>query len=84
MYIPPVKASTCENYLHKFAHEKIVPYGNSPLRKSPPPMKIPSPLINHTNERKNKNTKFFALKKVLQHNILMKIAKVLFDTQMIS
>ena len=45
---------------------------------------IPSPLINHTNERKNKITKVFALKKAVQYNTLTKITKVLFDTQMIS
>ena len=70
----------------------ISPYESSPLWKLPPrispprnlapvkisPNEIPSPLINHTNERKNKFTKFFTLKK-----ILIKIAKVLFDTQMI-
>ena len=43
-----------------------------------------SPLINHTNKRKSKITKFFAFKKAVQHNILIKITKVLFDTQMIS
>ena len=79
MKVPP-----CEN----FAPE-IFPRENRPLGKFPPPGKItlneiPSPLINHTNERKNKITKFFALKKAVQYNILIKITKVLFDTQMIS
>ena len=59
-----------------------------PPRKLPPgkitPNEIASPLINHTNERKNKITKFFALKKAVQYNILIKITNVLFDTQMIS
>ena len=45
---------------------------------------IPSPPINHTYERKNKITNFFALKKAAQYNILMKTTNVLFDTQMIS
>ena len=77
---------------------KISPYESSPLwklpqktlllRKLPPgkitPNEIPSPLINHTNERKNKIIEFFALKKAVQYNILIKIAKVLFDTQTIS
>ena len=68
-----MKAPPCENY---------------PPRKLPPgkitPNEIPSLLINHTNERKNKITKFFALKKAVQYNILIKITNVLFDTQMIS
>ena len=59
-----------------------------PMKILPPekitPNEIPSPFINHTNERKNKITKFFALKKAVQYNILIKITKVLFDTQMIS
>ena len=62
----------------KFAPEKILP----PLKIAP--LEIPSPLINNTNKRKNKITNFFALKKAVQHNILTKITKVLFDTQMIS
>ena len=53
---------------------KILPLGNVT------PNEIPYPLINHTNERKNKITKLFALKKAVQYNILIKIAKVLFDT----
>ena len=67
---------------------EVCPRENWPLEKLPPgkiiPNEIPSPLINHTNERKSKITKFFALKKALQYNILIKITKVLFDTQMIS
>ena len=59
-----------------------------PTRKLPPmkipPHEIPSPIINHTNERKNKMTKVFALKKAVQHYLLIKITKVFFDTQMIS
>ena len=66
---------------------KITPR-NLPPRKFPPG-KITSnetafPLIYHTNEQKNKITKFFALKKAVQYNILIKITKVLFDTHMIS
>ena len=81
---PPMKAPPCENYPPEF-----FPWENCPLWKLPPPGKIipneiPSPPINHTNERKNKITKFFALKKAVQYNILIKITKVLFDTQMIS
>ena len=64
------------------------PPENNPYESSPPvkiaPYEIPSPLKNHTNERKNKVTKIFALKKAVQHNILIKITKVLFDTHMIS
>ena len=61
----------------KFAPEKIAPY-------EIPPHEIPSRLTNHTIESKIKNTKFFALKKAVQHNSLIKITKVLFDNQMIS
>ena len=64
--------------------QKIAPYEYSPLwklpsvkitpRKLPPgkitPNEIPSPLINHINERKNKITKIFSLKKAVQYNIL--------------
>ena len=35
-------------------------------------------------KKTNKIIKFFVLKKAVQYNILMKITKVLFDTQMIS
>ena len=71
----------------------IPPYESCSLWKLPPrnlpPVKItsneiPSPLINHTNERKNKIIEFFVLKKAVQYNIFIKITKVLFDTQMIS
>ena len=65
-----------------------LPPRNFPSRKLSPgeitPNEIPSPLKNHTNERTNKITNFFALKKAVQYNILIKITKVLFDTQMIS
>ena len=73
-----MKAPPCEDCPPEFfSRENCLPGKITPNR-------IPYPLINHTNERKNKITKCFALKKVVQHNILMKIAKVLFDTQMIS
>ena len=82
----------------KIAPQKISPYENYPLWKLLPrifppkklspgkitPNEIPSPLINHANERKNKITKFFALTKAVQYNILIKTTNVLFDTQMIS
>ena len=48
------------------------------------PNEIPSPLTYHTNERKDKTTKFFAFNKAAQYIILIKITKVLFDTQMIT
>ena len=68
-----MKAPPCENY---------------PPRKLPPgkitPNEIPSLLINRTNERKNKITKFFAMKKAVQYSIQRKIPNVLFDTQTIS
>ena len=72
-----------ENYPPEFSRQE-----NWPLGKFPPgkitPNEIPSPLINHTNERKNKIAKVFALKKAVQYNILIKITKVLFDAQMTS
>ena len=78
MNIPPYESSP----LWKLAPR------NLPPRKLPPrkitPNEIPSPLINHTNESKNKITKFFASKKAVQYNIFIKITKVLFDTHMIS
>ena len=59
MNIPPMKALP----------------GNLAPRKLPPgkitPNEILSPLINHANERKNKVTKFFALKKAVQYNIFI-------------
>ena len=76
--IPPVEITP-----QNFSPEKIAPCENSPPGKITP-IEIPSPLINHTNERKNRITKFFALKKAVQYNILIKITNVLFDTQMIS
>ena len=57
----------------KFAPEKIAPY-------EIPPHEIPSPLTKHTNESKIKCTKFFAFKKAVQHNILIKTSKVPFYT----
>ena len=72
--LPPVKITP---------PQKIAPCENSSARKITP-NEIPSPLINHTNERKNKIINFFALKKAVQYNILIKITKALFNTQMIS
>ena len=73
--------------LRKLSPVKITPQKVAP-RKLPTgkitPNEIPSPLINHKNERKNKVTKLFTLKKTVQDNILIKITKFLFDTQMIS
>ena len=73
---PPMKAPPCENYPPEF-----FPWENCPLWKFPSGKialnEIPSPLINHKNERKNKITKLFVLKKTVQYNSL-------FDTQMIS
>ena len=78
MKAPPVKITP-----QKFVPEKIAPWENYTPRKITP-NEIPSPLINHTNESKNKITKFFASKKAVQYNIFIKITKVLFDTHMIS
>ena len=61
----------------------IPPYESSPLWKLPPGKNTPNE-INHTNERKNKIINFFVLKKAVQYNILIKITKALFDTQIIS
>ena len=77
------KLPSCENYPQDICPEKIAPLWKSPSEKITT-RKIPSLLINHTNERKNKITKFFALKNAMQHNILIKITKAFFDTQMIS
>ena len=69
----------------KFAPEKNAPCENPPPLGKITPNEIPSPLINHTDdERKNKITNFFALKKAIQYNVLMKITKVFFNTQMTS
>ena len=81
--VPPMKISPYESPpLWK------LPPRNLPPRKLPPgkitPNEIPSPVINHTNERKNKIIELFVLKKAVQYNILIKITKVLFDTQTIS
>ena len=72
MNIPPMKAPPVKITPQKFGPDKIAPCD------------IPSPLINHANQRKNKSTHFFALTKAVQYNILIKITKVLFDTQKIS
>ena len=58
MNIPPYESSPYENY----------PREDFPLGKLPP-MKSP-PHLNHTNERNNKITKCFALKKAVQYNII--------------
>ena len=77
-----MKASPVKIIPQKFAPEKIPPYENSPPEKITP-NDIPTPLIDHTNERKNKIKKIFALRKAVEHSILIKTTKVLFDTQMI-
>ena len=81
------KIASYENTLYEYSPlwklppVKIIPQKFSP-EKMPPgkitPNEIPSLLINHTNEKKNKIIKFFVLKKAVQYNILMKITKVLF------
>ena len=97
--IAPQKTTPQKIAHEKIAPQKYGPYGNPPQWMFPtikaPPVKIipqkfarnyenpSSPLINHTNKRKSKITKFFAFKKAVQRNILIKITKVLFDTQMI-
>ena len=76
--LPPQKITSSESF--------------PPLKIPPPPPpigkiipnEIPSPLTYHTNERKDKTTKFFAFNKAAQYIILIKITKVLFDTQMIT
>ena len=61
MKIPPMKLALWKLPPQKFVPEKIAPY-------EIPPHEIPSPLANHTNESKIKNTKFFALKKAVQQH----------------
>ena len=91
---PPRKLPTRKLLPRNMASMKIPPNECSLLLKLTPAKITPqkfarnyesssSPLINHTNRKKYKITKFFALKKAVQHNILIKITKVLFDTQMI-
>ena len=65
--IPPMKAPppvkiTFQNFFPK----KIDPCKNCPPPGKITPNEIPSPVINHRNKRKNKITKFFALKKAVQ------------------
>ena len=79
---PPWKICPEKITPQKFATEKITLYENFPPEKITSE-EIPIPLINHINERKSKIAKFFALKKALRHNILIKITKVLFDARMI-
>ena len=68
----------------KFSPRKFPPMNIHPMKALPrnlpprilPPGKITpneilSTLINHTNERKSKVKKFFALKKAVQYNILI-------------
>ena len=66
---PPWKLSPEKISPQKFAPEKIALYENFPPEKITSE-EIPIPLINHTNERKSKIAKVFALKKAAQHNIL--------------
>ena len=82
MKILTMKAFPVKNIPQKFAPEKISPNENSPPEKITP-NKIRTPLINHTNERKNKIKEIFALRKAVEHRILIKTTKVLFDTQLI-
>ena len=86
---PPYEYSPYESsHLWKLPPRIFSPRKLPPVNIPPPgkitPNEIPSPLLNHTNERKNKFPKFFALKKAAQYNILIKITKALFDTRMIS
>ena len=82
--LPPLKITAPPRHTKNLPPRKLTPMKSLRLRKLPPSHEIPSPLINHTNERKNKITKFLAFRKVVQRNILIKITKVFFDTQMIS
>ena len=88
MKIPPMNIATYESSPLWKLPPRIFPTRKLSPVKIPPwenyPNEIPSPLINHTNGRKNKITNFFGLKKAVQYNILIKITKVLFDTEMIS
>ena len=89
MKIPPINIRPYESSpLWKLTPRIFPPRKLPPVEILPPgkitPNEISSPLINHTKERKNKITSFFALNKAVQYNILIKITKVLFDIQMIS
>ena len=85
MNIPPMKAPPCENY-----PPEICPRENYPLWKSSPwenyPLWNPLPTyeLYKWKKKKKKIVKLFALKKAVQHNILNKITKAVFDRQMIS
>ena len=61
--LPPVKITT-----HNISPEKIAPWENSPPPGKITPNEISSPLINHTNERKNKITHFFFEENPYQNN----------------
>ena len=81
---PPYESPPCENCPPEICPRKNCPYENSPPEKITL-HEIPSPIINHTNVRKDKNYKISCLEEnCTQHNILIKITKVVFDTQMIS
>ena len=74
----------------KITHQKIVAYESSPCKKHPPEIYLrenpPPPWENHAPWNilpTYKSYKFFAVKKAVQHNILIKITKVLFNTHMI-
>ena len=62
MKAPPVKRTS-----QNFSPEKIAPVKITPRKITP--NEIPSPLINHANERKNKITNFFCLEEscAIQH-----------------
>ena len=77
MKIPPMNIPLWKLPLRIFPPRKLAP---GEITSS----EIPSPFINHANERKNKIIEFFTLKKAVQYNLLIKITKVLFDTQVIS
>ena len=67
-----------ENYPLEFFPQENCPLGKLPPVKSPPHLQIMQ------MKDKNKIRKVFTLKKAVQYNMLIKITKVLFDTQMIS
>ena len=63
----------CGMWIVKMGVRKCSPLWKLPLRNLPPrkfhpgkisPNEIPSPLVNHINERKNKITKFLAWRKL--------------------
>ena len=86
--LPPMKIPPYEYFpLWKLPLWKLPSRNLSPRKlpsmKIPPPWN-PLPTYKSNKCKKKQNYKFFVLKKAVQHNILIKITKVFFDTEVIS